>query len=76
MSIRDDRECRKREQIGRKLERCISIDLYFLIVERVVVLSVRGDLTDQCGDWLWELLLGKGKGKLSRSRKYFLLSLL
>lgn len=45
MSISDDREYMKREQIGRKLEGCISIELYFLIVEGVVVLSIRDNLT-------------------------------
>lgn len=45
MSINDDREYMKREQIGRMLEGCISIELYFLIVEGVVVLSIRDNLT-------------------------------
>ena len=42
MSLRDDM---KREQIGKKLEGCVSIELYFLIVEGVVVLSIRDNLT-------------------------------
>lgn len=57
------REYIKREQIGRKLEVCVSIDFYFLIVEEMIVLSVKENTVYQCSDWLGEFLLGKIKEK-------------
>lgn len=65
----------KGEQIGAKLEGYVSINIYFLIAEKMIVFPVNDNITYLCRDWIGEFYWGSIRASQNRSKRCFPLSL-